>query len=235
MRRALELAVRGQGFVEPNPMVGCVIARGAEIIGEGFHRRFGGPHAEVEALRIAGDRAAGATLYVTLEPCCHQGKTPPCTQAVLASGVRRVVVAQDDPFPKVQGGGIAALRAAGLSVDVGLLQAEAQRTRRTLPEARNAGPAVDHRQVGHDARRQDRHAHRREPLDLQPAVAADRACAPRPGRCNYGGAGNGRTRRSALDRPPPGTTHRRPRGVGHPRLASTANANWCVPRQKHRC
>ena len=106
IRRALELAVRGEGFVEPNPMVGCVIARGAEIIGEGFHRRFGGPHAEVEALRIAGDRAAGATLYVTLEPCCHQGKTPPCTQAVLASGVRRVVVAQDDPFP--QGPGAAA-------------------------------------------------------------------------------------------------------------------------------
>lgn len=127
MRRALELALRGQGFVEPNPMVGCVIARGAEIIGEGFHRRFGGPHAEVEALRIAGDRAAGATLYVTLEPCCHQGKTPPCTQAVLASGVRRVLVAQSDPFPQVQGGGIAALRAAGLTVEVGLLNDEAQR------------------------------------------------------------------------------------------------------------
>ncbi len=98
MRRALELAAGGQGFVEPNPMVGCVVARGAEIIGEGFHRRFGGPHAEIEALRIAGHRAAGATLYVTLEPCCHQGKTPPCTKAVLAAGVRRVVVAQADPF-----------------------------------------------------------------------------------------------------------------------------------------
>jgi diaminohydroxyphosphoribosylaminopyrimidine deaminase / 5-amino-6-(5-phosphoribosylamino)uracil reductase len=127
MRRALELAVRGQGFVEPNPMVGCVVARGAEIIGEGFHRQFGGPHAEVEALRIAGDRAAGATLYVTLEPCCHHGKTPPCTQAVLASGVRRVVVAQTDPFPQVQGGGIAALRAAGLTVEVGLLDDDARR------------------------------------------------------------------------------------------------------------
>jgi diaminohydroxyphosphoribosylaminopyrimidine deaminase / 5-amino-6-(5-phosphoribosylamino)uracil reductase len=127
MRRALELAVRGQGLVEPNPMVGCVIAQGAEIIGEGFHRRFGGPHAEIEALRIAGDRAAGATLYVTLEPCCHQGKTPPCTKAVLASGVQRVVVAQPDPFPEVQGGGITELRAAGLTVDVGVLEAEAWR------------------------------------------------------------------------------------------------------------
>jgi diaminohydroxyphosphoribosylaminopyrimidine deaminase / 5-amino-6-(5-phosphoribosylamino)uracil reductase len=127
MRRALELAVGGQGVVEPNPMVGCVIAQGAEIIGEGFHKRFGGAHAEVEALRIAGRRAAGATLYVTLEPCCHQGKTPPCTQAVLASGVHRVVVAQPDPFPQVQGGGIAALRAAGLTVEVGLLEAQARR------------------------------------------------------------------------------------------------------------
>jgi diaminohydroxyphosphoribosylaminopyrimidine deaminase/5-amino-6-(5-phosphoribosylamino)uracil reductase len=126
MRRALELAIRGEGFVEPNPMVGCVVAQGAEIIGEGFHRRFGGPHAEVEALRIAGDRAAGATLYVTLEPCCHHGKTPPCTKAVLAAGIRRVVIAQRDPFPKVQGGGIAELQAAGLTVEVGLLEAEAQ-------------------------------------------------------------------------------------------------------------
>jgi diaminohydroxyphosphoribosylaminopyrimidine deaminase / 5-amino-6-(5-phosphoribosylamino)uracil reductase len=127
LRRALELAVRGQGFVEPNPMVGCVIAQGAEIIGEGFHRRFGQAHAEVEALRIAGERAKAATLYVTLEPCCHQGKTPPCTRAVLASGVRRVVVAMRDPFPQVQGGGIAELTAAGLIVEAGLMETEARR------------------------------------------------------------------------------------------------------------
>ncbi|MCE5304017.1 MAG: bifunctional diaminohydroxyphosphoribosylaminopyrimidine deaminase/5-amino-6-(5-phosphoribosylamino)uracil reductase RibD [Planctomycetaceae bacterium] len=126
MRRALELAASGQGFVEPNPMVGCVIARGAEILGEGFHRRFGGPHAEIEALRIAGDRARGSTLYVTLEPCCHQGKTPPCTQAVLAAGVQRVIVAQLDPFPEVQGRGVDQLRAAGVAVEVGLLESEAR-------------------------------------------------------------------------------------------------------------
>jgi diaminohydroxyphosphoribosylaminopyrimidine deaminase/5-amino-6-(5-phosphoribosylamino)uracil reductase len=127
MQRALELAAQGQGAVEPNPMVGCVIARGAEIIGEGWHRRFGEAHAEVEALRVAGERAAGATLYVTLEPCCHDGKTPPCTKAVLAAGVGRVVVAMRDPFPQVQGGGVAELQAAGVAVEVGVLEADARR------------------------------------------------------------------------------------------------------------
>lgn len=127
MERALELAARGQGFVEPNPMVGCVIARGAEIIGEGWHRRFGGPHAEIEALRVAAARAAGATLYVTLEPCCHHGKTPPCTRAILEAGVRRVLIAQSDPFPAVRGGGVAELRAAGVEVQVGLLEPQARR------------------------------------------------------------------------------------------------------------
>lgn len=126
MQRALELAVQGQGHVEPNPMVGCVIARGAEIIGEGWHRRFGGPHAEVEALRIAGRRAAGATLYVTLEPCCHHGKTPPCTRAILDAGIRRVVIAAGDPFPQVAGGGMAELRAGGVEVELGMLESEAR-------------------------------------------------------------------------------------------------------------
>jgi diaminohydroxyphosphoribosylaminopyrimidine deaminase / 5-amino-6-(5-phosphoribosylamino)uracil reductase len=126
MRRALELAAQGEGRVEPNPMVGCVIARGAEIIGEGWHRRFGGDHAEVEALRLAGGRVAGATMYVTLEPCCHFGKTPPCTRAVLAAGIGRVVAAMSDPFPQVAGGGLAELRAAGVEVESGLLEAEAR-------------------------------------------------------------------------------------------------------------
>jgi diaminohydroxyphosphoribosylaminopyrimidine deaminase/5-amino-6-(5-phosphoribosylamino)uracil reductase len=127
MGRALELAAAGRGAVEPNPLVGCVIAQGAEIIGDGWHRAYGGPHAEVEALAVAGHRAAGGTLYVTLEPCCHWGKTPPCTQAVIASGVRRVVVAMADPFPAVSGQGVAELRAAGIVVEIGLLTTEARR------------------------------------------------------------------------------------------------------------
>ena len=130
MRRALELAAQGQGHVEPNPMVGCVIVQGAEIIGEGWHRRFGEAHAEINALKLAGDRAAGATLYVTLEPCCHTGKTPPCTEAILKSGVCRVVVAQADPFPQVSGGGIDQLRAAELEVTLGVLESEARRLNR---------------------------------------------------------------------------------------------------------
>ncbi len=126
MHRALELAIHGQGYVEPNPMVGCVIVKGAEIIAEGWHRKFGQAHAEIEALHMAGSRAAGATLYVTLEPCCHYGKTPPCTKALIAAGIQRVVVAQRDPFPAVAGGGIAELQAAGIAVDVGVLSAEAE-------------------------------------------------------------------------------------------------------------
>ncbi len=126
MRRALAIAAQGCGLVEPNPLVGCVVARGAEIIGEGFHNRFGGPHAEVIALSVASRRAAGATLYVTLEPCCHFGKTPPCTRAILDAGIREVVVARQDPFPQVRGSGIAELRAAGVDVHVGVLASEAE-------------------------------------------------------------------------------------------------------------
>jgi diaminohydroxyphosphoribosylaminopyrimidine deaminase/5-amino-6-(5-phosphoribosylamino)uracil reductase len=126
MARALELAALGRGRVEPNPMVGCVVAHGAEIIGEGHHRRYGGPHAEIEALNVAGPRAAGATLYVTLEPCCHFGKTPPCTEAVIAAGVRRVVAAMSDPFPEVAGKGAEQLRAAGIDVELGLLEDRAR-------------------------------------------------------------------------------------------------------------
>lgn len=127
MQRALQLALHGRGYVEPNPMVGCVIARGGAIVGEGWHGRFGGPHAEIEALRQAGEDARGATAYVTLEPCCHSGKTPPCTRALLHAGVRRMVVAAEDPFPQVAGRGTAELRRAGVTVEIGLLEREAER------------------------------------------------------------------------------------------------------------
>ena len=127
MKRALELAERGRGLVEPNPLVGAVLVKNDRIVGEGWHERFGGPHAEINALRNAADDAKRAILFVTLEPCCHHGKTPPCTDAILASGIRHVVIAQRDPFPRVDGGGIAALRAAGVRVEVGVLEEEARR------------------------------------------------------------------------------------------------------------
>ncbi len=130
MRRALALAERGLGCVEPNPMVGCVIAAGDRVLGEGYHRCYGKCHAEIHALHVARqsvEQFGGATMYVTLEPCCHYGKTPPCTDAILEAGLRRVVVAMSDPCPQVNGGGIATLRQAGATVEVGLLARESQR------------------------------------------------------------------------------------------------------------
>ncbi|MFL5562552.1 MAG: bifunctional diaminohydroxyphosphoribosylaminopyrimidine deaminase/5-amino-6-(5-phosphoribosylamino)uracil reductase RibD [Gemmatimonadaceae bacterium] len=124
MRRALALAMRGWGQTSPNPMVGAVVVRDGAIIGEGFHARFGAEHAEPAALAAAGDRARGATLYVTLEPCTHEGKRPPCVPAVIGAGVTRVVIAARDPNP-VASGGVEALRAAGVDVAVGLGQDEA--------------------------------------------------------------------------------------------------------------
>ncbi len=126
MRVALDEAALGRGAVEPNPMVGAVLVRDGRPIAFGHHERFGGPHAEVVVLGRAGESARGSTLYVTLEPCCHHGKTPPCTEAILRAGVARVVVPVGDPFPQVNGGGLAALEAAGVRVEVGCL-AEAAR------------------------------------------------------------------------------------------------------------
>ena len=119
MKRAIALAHRGEGYVEPNPMVGCVIVKNGRVVGEGYHRRYGGPHAEVNALAKAGRAARGATAYVTLEPCRHHGKTPPCTQALIQAGVSRVVVGARDPHATA-GGGIRVMRSAGITVDVGI-------------------------------------------------------------------------------------------------------------------
>lgn len=120
MLRALALARRGRGRVEPNPMVGCVIVRRGRVIGEGYHRRFGGPHAEVNAIRSCTESPRGATAYVTLEPCCHIGKTGPCTEVLIAAGIGRVVAAMRDPFAKVAGRGLRRLRSAGIDVAFGL-------------------------------------------------------------------------------------------------------------------
>ncbi|UAW98101.1 bifunctional diaminohydroxyphosphoribosylaminopyrimidine deaminase/5-amino-6-(5-phosphoribosylamino)uracil reductase RibD [Halopseudomonas nanhaiensis] len=125
MARALELAARGLYTTEPNPRVGCVLVKGDQVVGEGWHVRAGEGHAEVNALRQAGDRARGATAYVTLEPCSHFGKTPPCANALIDAGVARVVAAMQDPNPQVAGRGLERLRQAGIDVACGLLEAEA--------------------------------------------------------------------------------------------------------------
>jgi diaminohydroxyphosphoribosylaminopyrimidine deaminase/5-amino-6-(5-phosphoribosylamino)uracil reductase len=125
MRRALALAAQGRYSVSPNPMVGCVIVRDGEVVAEGWHRRAGEAHAEIEALR--GVNARGATMYVTLEPCAHQGRTPPCVDAVIAAGVGRVVIAMGDPHEVVDGRGVAKLREAGIEVSAGVLESEARR------------------------------------------------------------------------------------------------------------
>jgi diaminohydroxyphosphoribosylaminopyrimidine deaminase/5-amino-6-(5-phosphoribosylamino)uracil reductase len=126
MARALALAALGRRSTQPNPRVGCVIAQGERIIGEGWHQRAGEPHAEVFALRQAGAAARGATAFVTLEPCNHHGRTPPCSEALIAAGVARVIYACGDPNPRVDGSGAARLRAAGVEVATGLLAAEGE-------------------------------------------------------------------------------------------------------------
>lgn len=126
MARALELAERGRFTVSPNPMVGCVVARDGRIIGEGFHAQAGLPHAEVEALRACAESPAGATVFVTLEPCAHFGRTPPCVDALIDADVRKVVIATVDPHPHVNGRGIARLQEAGIEVEVGARREEAE-------------------------------------------------------------------------------------------------------------
>jgi len=130
MAEALRLARRGLGRTSPNPAVGAVVVRGGKVVGRGFHRRAGGPHAEIFALRQAGARARGATLYVTLEPCCHLGRTGPCVEAVCAAGVRRVVVGTLDPNPRVRANGVAQLRRRGVRVDRGVREIECRELNR---------------------------------------------------------------------------------------------------------
>jgi diaminohydroxyphosphoribosylaminopyrimidine deaminase/5-amino-6-(5-phosphoribosylamino)uracil reductase len=139
MRRALALAEQGRGLTSPNPMVGALVVRDGQMVGEGFHERAGGAHAEVIALEAAGANARGATLYLTLEPCVHHGRTPPCAPRVVAAGVRRVVIAIGDPDPRVAGRGIAALRAAGVETVVGVLGDEAARQNRAFRTAMREG------------------------------------------------------------------------------------------------
>ena len=126
MKMALALAEKGRGFTSPNPMVGAVVVKGGRVVGKGWHERVGGPHAEVNAIDDAGDDARGATIYVTLEPCNHTGRTPPCTRKIIEAGISRVVVAMPDPNPDVTGGGVECLRQAGIPVTSGICEDESR-------------------------------------------------------------------------------------------------------------
>ncbi|MDO5506270.1 MAG: bifunctional diaminohydroxyphosphoribosylaminopyrimidine deaminase/5-amino-6-(5-phosphoribosylamino)uracil reductase RibD [Pseudoxanthomonas suwonensis] len=132
MARALRLAARGSYTTKPNPMVGCVLARDGQVVGEGWHVRAGEAHAEIAALQAAGDAARGATAYVTLEPCAHTGRTGPCTDALIDAGIAKVVAAMRDPFPKVDGAGFQRLREAGIEVRSGLMESQARRLNRSF-------------------------------------------------------------------------------------------------------
>lgn len=127
MHRVFELALQGRGTTSPNPMVGAVLVKNGRVIGEGFHRQAGSPHAEIVALRAAGKKARGATLYVNLEPCSHQGRTPPCTEAILQAEIEKVITAMPDPNPEVNQKGIQDLRKAGIPVEVGIFEKEARK------------------------------------------------------------------------------------------------------------
>ena len=139
MRLALEEAARGLGRTSPNPVVGAVLVKGGRILARGYHKRAGTPHAEVVAMEAAGSKARGADLYTTLEPCDHYGRTPPCSQAILAAGVRRVIVASADPNPRVNGKGVTRLRRAGVEVLTGILKEEADRLNRPFFKAMRTG------------------------------------------------------------------------------------------------
>ncbi|MBI3586820.1 MAG: bifunctional diaminohydroxyphosphoribosylaminopyrimidine deaminase/5-amino-6-(5-phosphoribosylamino)uracil reductase RibD [Ignavibacteriales bacterium] len=127
MERCLVLAAQGQGYVNPNPMVGCVIVKNGRIVGEGYHKAFGGPHAEIDALKKAGNNTKNTTLYVNLEPCSHYGKTPPCVDAIIKAGIKKVIIASQDPNSLVAGKGLQKLRNARIDVQLGLLRGEAER------------------------------------------------------------------------------------------------------------
>ena len=192
MRAALVLARRGLGTTWPNPSVGCVIVRDGRVVGRGRTAAGGRPHAETEALAMAGDAARGATAYVTLEPCNHTGQTPPCTEALIAAGVARVVIAGTDPDPRVDGAGIARLRAAGIEVVTGMLTAEADDLQAGfLHRVRHGRPLVTLK-LATTLDGADRDPQRREPMDHRPGGARGGARAAWAARC---GGGRSRHRR----------------------------------------
>ena len=165
MKQALELAEEGRGLTSPGAMVGCVIVNDGQVVGAGSYTYDGVKHAEVLALQEARDRARGATVYVSLEPCSHKGRTPPCTETLIAAGVSRLVAAIEDPYPEVRGNGLARLREAGIEVECGVLADEGTPVERDVYPLRRGRSPFRHPQGRDVARRQDRDRVRRVALD----------------------------------------------------------------------
>ena len=175
MALALALAERGLGNVWPNPAVGCVLVKDGRVVGRGWTQPGGRPHAESEAIDRAGAAAQGSTAYITLEPCAHHGRTPPCVDLMLGAGIVRAVVAAVDPDPRVDGKGIARLRAAGMAVEVGCLEAQACRLNGGFFRRMRQESAVRGSEARDQRRRQDRHRQRRQPVDHRRGGARGRA------------------------------------------------------------
>ena len=190
MARALTLAQKGAGRVSPNPMVGAVLVKDGRIISEGYHKKYGGPHAERECLLNCTQDMDGAVLYVTLEPCCHYGKTPPCTQVIIDKGIRKVVVGAMDPNPLVAGKGIKALRDHGIRVVTGVLEDECREQKPYFFSLHNNRQAVCCFKVCHDHGRPYCHAYGKVPLDHRGSSPPPGSCRPEPFFCHYGRTGN---------------------------------------------
>ena len=203
MSLALSLGRRGLGRTWPNPAVGAVIVKSGVIVGRGWTQVGGRPHAEVEALRRAGEAARGATLYVTLEPCSHFGKSPPCADAIIAAGVARVVSALEDPNPKVAGSGHARLRAAGIAVDIGVGAAEARRDYAGHIRRMREGRPQVMLEACDLGRRQGRRGRPSAAGDHRRAGTRSRASPARPERCDHDRQRHRARRRSAADLPAP--------------------------------
>ena len=215
MTEAFDLAERGRGSTHPNPLVGAVLVRDGAVVGRGWHRAPGEPHAEAGALAEAGEAARGATLYCTLEPCSHQGKTPPCADALVAAGVSRAVVALRDPNPQVDGRGLQKLRDGGVTVELAEERFGARAREQNAPFLkfhRDGLPLVTYK-AAISAGRQGRRGGRRRALDQLPGQPPRRARDPRPrrrrdGRRRHGAQGRPRADRAAGGRPRPGTRGR---------------------------
>ena len=193
MKMALDLAQKGQGYTSPNPMVGAVVVSNGQVVGKGYHEAAGQAHAEVNALDAAGDLAKGATLYVTLEPCNHTGRTPPCTEKILSAGIQRVVVAAEDVNPSVKGGGVARLRKHGVEVTTGVCKKQASRLNEVFEKYTQTGrPFVI-------LNRCPRHLSQRNTIDPEVLSLAEHDCrSGRIDRNHESGLSDGHAQPAAL-------------------------------------